>query len=204
METVYKSCGNYIVTLTKLPDTITNENRDSVNDVNHAKHRANKLEVVSIVNKDNGSHLDEIKSSSYSHDHLMYYVGETVESDEYDTDINKVCSTGIHYFKTWETAYFWDKSITNGVFKQWSNSGIQVLESNYSSSKLHGSFQRWYEKTATTSLSATFNMGKFDGLYTRYHGNTNKFIEGNYSNGTKTGTWTKWDENGNVISVTNY
>ena len=50
----YKKCGDYIVTMKKLPDTITNESRRNVVDPLYAKFRADKLMVVSIEHKDTG------------------------------------------------------------------------------------------------------------------------------------------------------
>ena len=48
---VFKSCGNYIVVLQKLLDTITNESRSDVSNAMYANYRANKLRVILIINK---------------------------------------------------------------------------------------------------------------------------------------------------------
>ena len=47
---VFKSCGNYVVVLEKLPDTITNELRTTY-DPRYSKYRANKLKTVLIFYK---------------------------------------------------------------------------------------------------------------------------------------------------------
>ena len=99
---VYKSCGNYIVVLEKLIDTITNELRTNITDPKYAKYRANKLKTILIINKfDPLDVIMEIENSFYAKK-VVYRTGEIIEIDDYDYDANEVCTRGIHYFKTIE------------------------------------------------------------------------------------------------------
>ena len=63
---VYKICGDYIVVLEKLPDTITNENRSNISQIDdnklYAKYRANKLLVKQIINKYDLTECEKVMS----------------------------------------------------------------------------------------------------------------------------------------------
>lgn len=54
------------------------------------------------------------------------------------------------------------------------------------------------------NLSMVFNMGLKDGLITKWHSSGIKSMEGITSKNTPIGSWSKWDENGVLISTTNY
>ena len=78
----------------------------------------------------------------------MYQVGKEVEVIDYDTNIDEVCSKGIHYFKSLECAQMWELDISavgyTGPFKKWYNNGNKRVESNYVNGKRHGPFVGWY------------------------------------------------------------
>jgi hypothetical protein len=108
-EYVYKSCYNYIVVLLKLADTKTNESRSKITNPLYAKYRANKLKVIAIVHKfDPTKLITEVENSSYERNKVIYKVGKILEISDYDDDLENVCSTGIHYFKTVEPAFYYD------------------------------------------------------------------------------------------------
>jgi hypothetical protein len=146
-ECVYKMCTEditakqWLVIMKKRPDSKTNENRKNIFDPFHAKYRADKLYVLKIINVNN---IEETVDSIF-HKHLtfgynaIYTVGSIVESDNYDKDIREICTNGIHYYKSFESAYFnrpipdnytgrwvfqnsdgskyWEEVCENGVFK---------------------------------------------------------------------------------------
>lgn len=59
---VFRSCQrDWIVVMEKLPDTKTDEDRPGVIDPSHAEFRANKLRVVSIINKNDLSTTRQVK-----------------------------------------------------------------------------------------------------------------------------------------------
>ena len=103
---VFKSCSrDWIVVLRKLADTITNESR-SVVDADCAKFRANKLLVVDIIHKfDQTNTCDSICNSVYAYKQMEYKKGEIIEVEEFNTNVNEVCTTGIHYYKTIKVAF---------------------------------------------------------------------------------------------------
>src|ERR1700722_9317452 len=104
---VYKSAFNCIIELEINPQTAkTNLDRDNVVDKNHAKFRCNKARVLKIYNKFTNCEYDNVYSN---HNELFIYEkGKDVEVLDYDTDKNKVCTQGIHFYLTKEAAFFYN------------------------------------------------------------------------------------------------
>jgi hypothetical protein len=145
---VYKSCGDYIVVLKKLADTITNESRDNVKDQNNAKFRADKLEVICIFSKNNTSEqLETINNTCYSEKRLTYTVGKIVSVGDYNMDPNKVCTSGIHYFKNITVAFYYEFDVSHftGHFISWHDNGNKRWECDYVDGKQHDHYIRWDE-----------------------------------------------------------
>ena len=145
---VFKSCGNYVVVLEKLPDTITNELRTTY-DPRYSKYRANKFLIVLIFNKfDSSITIDKIENSSYE-EKICYKKGETVEVNDYNMELTKVYASGIHYFKTIEQAFYWELLKFNptytGKWIQWYDDGYNWYEGEYLDGKQTGKWILWYE-----------------------------------------------------------
>uniref|UniRef100_A0A6C0ECJ5 Uncharacterized protein n=1 Tax=viral metagenome TaxID=1070528 RepID=A0A6C0ECJ5_9ZZZZ len=143
---VFKKCSNSIVTLKKLEDTITNEKRRNVVNKKYAKFRGNKFYVENIFNIVT---LEEEKSvkSVYKNSQLTYVMGEIIEEKDYDTDIHKICSAGIHYFLTIEPAYYLelDRRTFNGDHFVWFDNGQLYQYSQYIDGKVNGTVRQWSE-----------------------------------------------------------
>jgi hypothetical protein len=94
----------------KLPDTRTNEARKNVDDDKYAKFRADKMKVILIFDiKNPDCQIDSIDNPPPAPraSFLIYKKGEIILPDGFDEDVDKICSQGIHYFKTLDAAYFW-------------------------------------------------------------------------------------------------
>jgi hypothetical protein len=82
-----------------------NEERFGVVDRNWAKFRCNRVVVVAMFDL-----VDKLKVYSIYHWNenigivTNYRVGEFVDPDSFDMDLDKVCASGIHYFLTPEAA----------------------------------------------------------------------------------------------------
>jgi hypothetical protein len=98
---VYKSCGEYVVILERLLDTITNENRNNIPNEQSkpfAKYRGSKFLVKDIFHKfDSTKKVSSISSSNFENI-LEYEIGKVIIPDNFDINLEKVCSNGIHYF----------------------------------------------------------------------------------------------------------
>lgn len=118
---VFKKYDKYVIMMSKLDDTITNEDRlyFVVNDrtgnlqktgiyrKETALFRGNKFFVEKIIDVYTLEEVDEVEpvflprylDAKQAEDaELKYVVGSIVEDKEYDTTINDVYSKGIHYF----------------------------------------------------------------------------------------------------------
>lgn len=129
---VFKLCndGNHhlprewLVILEKLPDTITNENRSGVLDQYCAKFRADKLLVCAIVNidfdKNHRCCIINTVTNYYDAEHPMVYtVKSTVTENKFNHNIEKVCTSGIHYFKSILPAFFYGDKPRHYSDSQW-------------------------------------------------------------------------------------
>ena len=121
---IYKACRDSIVTMEFLPDSVNNESRTGVYDSRYAKFRTDKVKVIDIV--DPVSKVRLIDAVSLSDESFVYTVGEVVATN-YDEHINKVCTSGIHYFKTFEAALSWfyefHGSRPDGTYREFTESG---------------------------------------------------------------------------------
>jgi antitoxin component YwqK of YwqJK toxin-antitoxin module len=146
---VYKTCGNYIVVLEKLPDTITNENRFNVSENGdnklYAKYRANKLLVKKIIHKYHLTNCEKVMSNRCHK--IEYKINETVYPDKFDDNLETVCSSGIHYFLNLKPAFYYNLEIRfmNGEYLSWYDSGELFEKCNYIDGKKIGEYLKWHQ-----------------------------------------------------------
>lgn len=153
---VYKLCNNnfygknsqreWLVIMEKLPDTITNESRTGVINPLCAKFRADKLKVTAIINVNTLCTIDSITNyySQINHppwriaapiflatEYLVlettYTVGEIAIPNSFDSNLSKVCTSGIHYFRSIEPAFYYRDSPPGfkGLWPTWSDNGVR-------------------------------------------------------------------------------
>ena len=184
---VFKSCDNYIVVFEKLYDTITNEYRNNVSKYMYAKYRANKLKVILIINKfDPFITIKEIENTSYEDNKIRYEKDKIVEVNDYDMDLNKVCTKGIHYFKTIKQAFYWELfkfcPKYTGKLISWYENGNKKEESEYLDGRLAGRFIKYYKNG---------KKGK-------------KKCEGEYLDDKRIGTWIYYYKSGDITCYDTY
>ena len=227
---MYKACKNSIVKLELVSDTKNNEERNYVVDPSHAKFRCNKAMVVSIINPITGKEMDHDKSV-YS-PNFVYKKNEVAFCSRYDTDINIVCTKGIHYFKTEEAALSWfysqnDNNFLDGKCKEWHENGQKKCEGLYKDGKRDGKWTEWYDNEQTKSEKSykdgkrdgkwtewymnghkqsekSYKDGKHDMKYIRWYFNGHKEFERSYKNGKEDGKWIKWYNNGQKVLEQSY
>jgi hypothetical protein len=187
----------------KLADTITNESRQHVIDKNHAGFRANKLEVIKIINMNRPEETRDYVSHNFMGTLTEYRVGHAVVPDNYDTDVDAMCSWGIHYYRTPETAYFYDKDTKQytGIILQWYVTGQLSDECTYNNGIQDGIETRWFMNGHIMSQGNRVN-GRKEGMWTYYWDqNKQKRAEGCYKNGQKYGKWMYADENEQIKTI---
>lgn len=184
---VYKVCNNsdgkrkWIVILHKFTRTKTNEERSDVVNNNYAKFRANKLQVIKIFDMNEPTVTIDVVKNKYIDKYLEYAVNKIVHSDYYDDEINRICTGGIHYFKTIQAAYYYGD-----------------VPENYTG--------EWFEFYDNGNVSKQYNFieGHKTGEYLEWYLFGKLYLRGFYNNGQKVDKWTRTYKNGQIKSISNY
>ena len=169
----YKSADNYIIEL-HIDTLVANNLNRIVIDKNHAKYRCKQACVVKIYNKFTNEEINYVKSDY--NPSVIYKKGKYITIAEYDNDINKICTHGIHFYLTKEAAYFHnidEKMILDGEYKIWFDNGLLCKRYNYVN-------------------------GKKEGLYESFYDNGQILDRCNYINGKKEGLHEIWNNNGQI------
>lgn len=129
---VYASCKAYIVTLQKLPDTITNEARiHCLKNRLYALYRGSKFLVISINHKITNEEINQI---SCNHHNVTFIKGQIVHNKLYDKS-HELYTTGIKYYLTKEVAFH--KHLTkyvpdySGTCYMWQDCGASWVKYYY-------------------------------------------------------------------------
>ncbi len=202
MSFVYKACRNSIVTLELLPDSITNEGRNGIIDSNCAKFRTNKAKIISILNYFTESDMDDDCSVYYPN--FIYTIGNVITS-EFDTVLDHICSTGIHYFKTREAAISWCRDYQDTInqslnlmdekIRGYYDNGQKKYEENYKDGKKEGKQEEWYFN-GQKRHELYYKNGLCDKKQKGWYFNGRKEYELNYKDGKKEGKEEWWYPNG--------
>ena len=200
----YKSCGDYIVTMKKLPDTVTNESRKDVVDPLYSKFRADKLLVVRIEHKNTDETVTHVQNTTYRKKKIWYEVSKEVSVTDYNQDLDEVCAPGIHYFLSRDAAFYWNNAgIINGLRRTWYGDGQKKLVSNYADAKLNGPCQSWYV-TGQKRKECSYVSGKLHGPHQSWHINGQKKRDCTYLDGVLDGLWQRWYKNGQKLEECTY
>lgn len=205
---VYKNTYGYIIVMKKLPTTITNEQRSNVDDADHAKFRASELLVVVIISINNiNNRPTRILNRFYTSNSLchfaLYTVGEIVVCDEFDKNIDVVCSGGIHYFKTLDTAFVYSGAVPKnftGCWTKWYDNGRKNIVTEYVKGVQSG-LKTWWHENGKKETEGEYVNEKCSGIWTRWYNNGQKKFEGRYVDGKRFGEWAYWYPNGDTYNA---
>lgn len=148
-----KASDEYIIKLQILGKN--NEKRVNVSDPIHAKYRCSKAKILDIFNWRTGAKAYIVRGLYDLN--FIYELGKIIESD-FDEDLENVCSTGIHYFKTLEQAKYWNCYPPNycrkysGEYKIWNDQGDLIEHSLWKDSELLGVYSTVYGSYVPTSI----------------------------------------------------
>jgi Family of unknown function (DUF5758) len=196
IDTVYKSCGKWIVILQILEDTIINTRSDIVDSL-YAKYRANKLLVFNIVHKlHSNKTTNSVQNTSYVKK-ITYTVGEIVYVPDFDQNLDIVCSTGIHFFYSYKAAYYYEPVIGVNKRYKWFDNGCKNYKGKYLDGARSGLWLEWHDN-GNKKYEGNFLNGKETGSYTAWYKNGQMKCLGKFSNGLKDGSWTTWYDNGQL------
>ena len=217
---VAENAGKRVIVTLQIPDdALTNMNRSSIVNKETAWYRTNKAVVVKIESK-KGKLYDTAKSNQCKCEGLVYSLGKLVEEPSFNTDIEKVCAEGIHFFLNKRQAELYGlEEIKNGLFQEWDTSGQKTFEVMYIDGKPEGLSQSWYSsgqkmskinmknglmdgvakgwyENGQMSRKTTYENGKEEGLFKRWHENGNKLCKVNMKNGKEEGLYEEWHRSG--------
>jgi antitoxin component YwqK of YwqJK toxin-antitoxin module len=210
---LYKSCStvndSWIVVLQLTNGSVTNQVRLSYDNPNrkYSKFRASELKVIDIVNKfDKTKKIDSVTSSSNHASKIKYVKSTVVLPDSFDSNLDKVCSNGIHFFESIQAAFYYElDGLQNysGHWIRWDNDGQKSSEGNYLDGKRTGHWTWWYEN-GQKDVEGHYLNGKTHGHWISWYSNGRKFSDGHYLNGEKSGCWIYWYENGKKMEERHY
>jgi len=193
----YKKLRYNRLCLLDIEGSINNEDRDNVYCDWHAQFRCNQAKVIRIYDMlTNEEFQDGISICDNS---IIYKVGEIIESNYYDPDINVIYGYGIHYFKDREPAYFYDFRTMplnyTGKFKCYNSNGRLILEHNYIRGMKFGIQKEWYYNGKLKSEVGIYDDKK-EGIETLWDEEGKKRCEFNYINGELHGIQREWYSSG--------
>lgn len=213
---VYKKCYNidicntyqndkdireWLVILKKLDDTRTNEERKSVSNKLFAKHRADKLLVVAIINVNDLSSEPTSITNKYRDITTVYEVGKITYSESFDQNVANICSNGIHYFRKIDRAYFYEEIPKSffGVGLNWYSSGnikticeIKIVENTSTGSKVQirdGTCSKFF-RNGVREYMVSFIDDKKSGVWMSWYKDGSLKDTGEFKYDKKIGKWT--------------
>jgi len=195
----YKAAKNgdtrVVITLEIPEDALTNLKRTSIVNSQKAKYRANKVKVLKIEDAE-GNAYETAETGFFAEKKLSYKVGEVLEEPTYDSDIEQVCSRGLHFFLDRKVAEQYDLyNLENGLLEKWYDDGRKCFERLYKDGKKEGMWQTWYNNGQKSS-EGMIKEGKQEGLWQYWYANGQREYEGLYKDGKRYGLRQQWYENG--------
>jgi antitoxin component YwqK of YwqJK toxin-antitoxin module len=190
-----------LITLKIPEDAITNINRSNIVVKETAKHRANKVKVIKIEDADGKQYNS---ATSFWDTSFIYKMDDTIVCEDFDMNLEKFCSTGIHFFLTRRCAELYDLlSIENGIFEQWYETGQPSVKCIYKGGLKNGLYQQWYDNGQKT-VECLYINDKLEGEYKCWYYNRQLSEEIVWKNGIKNGSYRLWNSNGQKKYEANY
>lgn len=169
---------DWLVVLRKLISTRTNELRENVFDNKFAKFRGNIFMVVKIFNIHNTKTKKTFIVNKFCNKELKYEINTIVKSDFFGNNLNIICSTGVHYFKTvLACCYFY----------------VDPVDIKYSGYWIH------FHDDGSKESEGSYINGIKSGHWISYRYNEEKMNECDYVNGIIIGNYVCWCTDGTCI-----
>lgn len=197
----WKRCLDNCIAELELVGTWSNEQRKDVRDVMHAKHRTDRVRVRSIVHEPTGQPRLEARPAYYRPQSgtVVYRVGETVEVADVNRDVDVVCASGIHYFRSREAAVVYDQPYpTNGWYQVRHDNGQLWERGLFAQGRKEGFWERWYADGQLSS-QCTYRQGQMHGLHREWYENGLPAQECAFVDGRPHGVEKEWTHDGRLV-----
>lgn len=161
---VFKKCSDCIIVLQKpKSEFLCNEMRKDIYDPNFAKFRANRLFVKDIIHYKLKTHLSFLPHKNDC-TKIVYMINSCAKADKFESNLEEICTNGIHYFLTLEAAFYYElKTIKTGTVYEYYSNGRLKNEFNFKQNKKDG-FQFEFAQNGTLLTHSTYNKGKRHGI----------------------------------------
>lgn len=114
---------------------------------------------------------------------ITYKINEIIEVEDYDTNVDNTYSSGIHYFKTIEYAFYYEaEKLDFGMLKIYYNSGKLQGEINYENNKKNG-LEKQYYKNGRIESEINYKNDERNGSCKQYYENGLLNYKSYYENG---------------------
>ena len=195
---IYKSAQNCVIEMEFIKNSQHNMDRENVVCKETAKFRCDKVRVISIVDKITGKEKSMVHSD---YDKNIIYEKNSIVCVEYDKYSKRICTKGIHFFLSYEPAFFYNLKLSKytGLYKQFYDNGQLYEEGIYINGKLDGLYKQWYHD-GKLCKECFYVKGKFHGLYKSWHENGVLHAEYTYMNGILCGLCKTFDVNGKICT----
>lgn len=213
----FDSFGDYIIVF-MVPDDAVSNPIVEVKDAEFATYMANRLKVISIINKHFGSSYHNKVVNTKVKPPVTYTVNETIGSD----------SDQIYHYKSFERVFYFNVMKNHSdKWCSWHHNGTMAELYEYKESKMdarwtkwfdnrhfrsigtikdgsHDGVMIWFHENGTKRMLCMYENKRINGIVTYWYENGNKKEEGMYKDNARIGKWIEWDETGNIISNKNY
>jgi len=195
----YKKARNNILVTLQIPyDAKHNIDRKNISDKQYAKYRCSHAKVIDIIDLDNNTSID--KANSLHDSKFSYTLGQDVICDTFDTNLENVCSEGIHFFLDKDRATFHGINLDyfQGEYKEWYDNGQLKIHTTYKDGNIDGEYKLWFQN-GQLYVHTTYQNGKIYGEYKKWFQNGQLSIQTTYKNYIRNGKYLEWNKNGMIM-----
>lgn len=188
----YKKCGPYVVELEIRGENNEKRTEEIVFPL-YAKYRCSKALVRGFWTVDGKKCTNVTEVASNRKSSFIYRLGEEVCVENYDTNVNEICSAGIHYYLDFgaaacHTVHGMESANYTGYYRRRHANGRICFQTRYKKGMVHGKFDGWYD-SGRHWMSATYVDGLMCDHVSIAYSNGQIKLLGKYKEGKRNGEW---------------
>jgi len=197
----YKKAQNNVLVILEIPyDAKHNIDRKNIIDKQYAKYRCSHAKVIDIIDLNNNTSIDKAYSLHYPI--FIYELGQELICDNFDTNLEKLCSRRIHFFLDKDRAILYNTKI-EGENKDWHDNGQLARIFFIQNGLRHGECKSWHDNGQLARL-CFYQNDKIQGEYKLWHDNGILRCLCFYQNNKNHGEYKEWHNNGQLKYHTYY
>ena len=203
-QIIYSVAKNYVITLKLLENSQHNMDRENVVNRDYAEFCCDKAYVISIIDKITGEEILKIETddTTFGSDNIKYFEKDSIiVYNDYHANNPYLYSSYLHFFLTYEPAFFYNLELTNflGIYKQWHGNGNLFTEFYCKNGVFDGTYKEYHEN-GQLWCNFTYKNGEKENISRQYYEDGSIYTEIEYNHGKKHGICRKYYENGYHIT----